>query len=137
MSTATARRPDARQLNTLERQYQVIQGKKRHRILTVLQSGLFLSVMVSILVATIAYYLSLQSAVTNSSKNIASMESHLNELRLDNDENYSRITSGVNLDEIRRIAIQELGMQYADESQIISFDGEGSDYFRQTGEIPE
>lgn len=82
-------------------------------------------------------YLKLQSDITNSISNISVLESRLNNMRLDNDETYSRISSNVNLEEVRRIAIQELGMQYADEGQIIVFDGEDSDYVRQTGEIPD
>ena len=82
-------------------------------------------------------YLTLQSDITNSIKHIAALESELNTLRLDNDEKYNRITSNVNLAEIRRIAIQELGMQYAAEGQIITYDGEDSDYVRQLGEIPD
>ena len=82
-------------------------------------------------------YLTLQSDITNSIKNISAQEKILNDLRLDNDEKYSRITSSVNLDEVKRIAIQELGMQYAKEGQIVEFNGEGSDYVRQTGEIPD
>ncbi len=82
-------------------------------------------------------YLTLQSDITNSIKNISAQEKILNDLRLDNDENYSRITSSVNLEEVKRIAIQELGMQYAKEGQIVEFNGEGSDYVRQTGEIPD
>lgn len=81
-------------------------------------------------------YLKLQSDITNSINNISALESQLNTLKLDNDETYSRISSNVNLEEVKRIAIQELGMQYADEGQIIVFDGEDSDYVRQTGEIP-
>lgn len=82
-------------------------------------------------------YLTLQSDITNSIKHIASLESELNTLKLDNDEKYNRITSNVNLAEIRRIAIQELGMQYAGEGQIITYDGEDSDYVRQLGDIPD
>lgn len=82
-------------------------------------------------------YLKLQSDITNSINNISVLESRLNNMKLDNDETYSRISSNVNLEEVRRIAIQELGMQYADEGQIIIFDGEDSDYVRQTGEIPD
>ena len=81
-------------------------------------------------------YLTLQADITSSIKHISKMESSLNELRLENDENYSRISSSVNLEEVKRIAIQELGMRYAEEGQIVAFDGEGSDYVRQTGEIP-
>lgn len=82
-------------------------------------------------------YLTLQSDITNSIKHISALESQLNEMKLDNDENYSRITSNVDLEEVKRVAIQELGMQYAKEGQIITFSGEGSDYVRQTGDIPE
>ena len=65
------------------------------------------------------------------------MESTLNEMKLTNDENYDRIVSNVNLEEVKRIAIQELGMIYAKEGQVILFHGESSDYVRQTGEIPD
>lgn len=85
----------------------------------------------------LTWYLTLQSDITNSIKHISALESQLNEMKLDNDENYSRITSNVDLEEVKRIAIQELGMQYAKEGQIITFSGEGSDYVRQTGDIPD
>lgn len=82
-------------------------------------------------------YLTLQSDITNSIKNISKMESQLNDMKLSNEENYDRITSSINLEEVKRIAIQELGMRYAEEGQIITFNGEGNDYVRQTGEIPD
>lgn len=82
-------------------------------------------------------YIGLQADITNSIKTISSMESELNALKLKNDEEYSRITSNVDLEEVKRIAIQELGMQYAQEGQIIVFSGEGSDYVRQVADIPE
>ncbi len=58
-------------------------------------------------------------------------------MKLDNDERYSRINSDINLEEVRRVAIQELGMQYAKEGQIIIFNGEDNDYVRQTGDLPD
>lgn len=82
-------------------------------------------------------YLTLQSDITNSIKNVAQLESELNSLRLDNDERYSRINSDINLEEVRRVAIQELGMQYAREGQIITYNGEDNDYVRQTGNLPD
>ena len=48
------------------------------------------------------------------------MESELNSLKLSNDEEYSRITSNINLEEVKRIAIGELGMTYAAEGQVIT-----------------
>ncbi len=92
------------------------------------------------LVATgiiLVYYIGLQSDITNSVKHISVLERQLNDLKVANEEDYSRITSSVDLEEIRRIAIQELGMQYAQEGQIISFASESSDYVKQMAEIPQ
>ena len=92
------------------------------------------------LVATgmiLVYYIGLQSDITNSVKHISMLESQLNDLKVENEENYSRISSSVDLEEIRRIAIQELGMQYAQEGQIISFVSENNDYVKQMAEIPK
>lgn len=85
----------------------------------------------------LTWYLTLQSDITNSIKNVARLESELNSLKLDNDERYSRINSDINLEEVRRVAIQELGMQYAREGQSITYNGEDNDYVRQTGDIPD
>lgn len=85
----------------------------------------------------LVYYIGLQSDITNSVKNISTLERRLNDLKVANEEDYSRITSSVDLEEIRRIAIQELGMQYAQEGQIISFASENSDYVKQMAEIPQ
>lgn len=101
--------------------------------------GSVLSMAVAMVAAgfILTWYLTLQSDITNSIKHIAALESELNELKRDNDENYNRITSDINLEEVKRVAIQELGMSYAKEGQIVTFNGEGSDYIRQTGNIPD
>ena len=82
-------------------------------------------------------YIGLQSDITNSIKNISRLESQLNSLKLDNDEEYSRITNSVDLEEVKRVAIQELGMKYAEEGQIVTITGGGSDYMRQVADIPQ
>ena len=62
---------------------------------------------------------------------VSRMESELNSLKLANDEEYSRITSNINLEEIKRIAIGELGMTYAAEGQVIPYESNSNDYMRQ------
>ena len=92
------------------------------------------------LVATgyiLIYYIGLQSDITNSVQHISRLEKELNDLKLANDDEYSRITSNVDLEEIKRVAIQELGMQYAKEGQIISFSSESNDYVKQMADIPK
>ena len=98
---------------------------------------LFLGAALAACGMILVYYIGLQSDITNSVKNISRLESQLNDLKVANEENYSRISSSVDLEEIRRIAIQELGMQYAQEGQIISFVSENSDYVKQMAEIPK
>ena len=99
---------------------------------------LFLSLAMVLMVGTLAWYISLQSQITSSVKNIATLESQLNNLKQDNDEAYNRASGNVDLDEIKRIAIQEYGMTYASEGQIITYsDGGGNDYVRQLAPIPE
>lgn len=98
---------------------------------------LFLSTALIAAGMILVYYIGLQSDITNSVRHIAALERQLNDLKVANEENYSRINSSVDLEEIRRIAIQELGMQYAGEGQIISFASENSDYVKQMAEIPK
>ena len=110
--------------------------KRRHHMS--LGYLVFLSLAMVMMVGTLAWYISLQSQVTNSVKNIAQLESQLNKLKQDNDEAYNRANGNVDLDEVKRIAIQEYGMTYASEGQIVTYsDGGGNDYVRQVAPIPQ
>jgi len=80
-------------------------------------------------------YIRMESNITSSVKQISRLESQLNSLKLSNDEHLSRIEAAMDLNEIRRIAITELGMTYAQEGQIIEIPDEGSDYVRQYKQI--
>jgi hypothetical protein len=98
---------------------------------------LFLSAALLVAGFVLIGYIKLQSEITASVKDVAALESQLNELKLSNDEEYSRITRSVDLEEIKRIAIQELGMRYAEKDQIVTIPGEGSDYVTQLEDIPK
>ncbi|MDO4262339.1 MAG: cell division protein FtsL [Eubacteriales bacterium] len=82
-------------------------------------------------------YLQLQAETTSRVKNIASLETKLEELKKENDDDYTRIMTSVDLDYIRDVAINELGMVYAQEDQVIFYDGGTKDYVRQSQEIPQ
>lgn len=97
----------------------------------------FMTMAMLVTSAVLIMYVRLQSDITNSIKHISALESELNDLRLTNDEEYSRIESSVNLEEVKRVAIDELGMTYAKEGQVIDYSSEDSDYVRQVAEIPE
>ena len=129
----------APQIHEIERREVSARTRKNRENLTSVKFGnvLFLFAALCVTAYILLSYLSIQSDITNSVKNIAKLESQLNDLKLANDEEYSRITSRIDLDEIKRIAIQEMGMTYAKEGQIVEFSGEESDYVRQSAEIPE
>jgi hypothetical protein len=82
----------------------------------------------------IIWYVNLQSQVTSKVSVVNQLESKLNTMRQANDEESLRIENSVDLEEIKRIAIGELGMTYAQEGQIIYYSGEGMDYMRKVVE---
>ncbi len=96
---------------------------------------LFLSAAMAVTGVILIGYIQMESSITKSVKQIAALESQLNNLKTQNDEALGRIESSIDLEEIRRIAITELGMTYAGEGQIVEIPDEGSDYVRQYAEI--
>lgn len=97
----------------------------------------FLGVAMLIAGYVLIGYIQMQADLTAQVEQIARLESQLNSLRLSNDEELARVNSSVDLEEIKRIAIGELGMVYATEGQIVNYSYEGSDYVRQVGDIPQ
>lgn len=91
---------------------------------------------VSAVMLLLIRYVNLQSSITNHTNNISRLEREWNELKLSNDELKTKIESSVDLEEIKNIAVNELGMKYAKEGQVVSYSGEGNDYVRQYSSIP-
>ncbi len=96
---------------------------------------LFLSAALAFAVVTLCSYINLQSDITNQVDAISEMESRYNNMKLSNDEEYNRINSSIDLEEIKAVAIGELGMTYAKEGQIINVEDSETDYVRQTGAL--
>ncbi len=94
----------------------------------------FLAAALCVCAAILINYVQLQAELTTMTRHVAGQESLLNSMRLENDEAYNRIVSSIDLEEIKRIAIGELGMTYAGEGQIITYSGVGNDYMRKVGE---
>ena len=92
---------------------------------------MFLTIALVITGAMLIGYLQAQANLTVSIKRVATLESQLNDMRLANDEQLERINSALNMEEVKRIAVEELGMTYAKEGQVVIVSGEGSDYVRQ------
>lgn len=82
-------------------------------------------------------HLKLQSQITTCIKNTNRIQAEYWEQKEENDEEYKRLSNAYNINEIRDMAINELGMSYPTEGQIIYYDMDGNDYVRQYAEIPE
>ena len=139
----TARRLQTQELPQLEEEWQQRKERRERRKKKPQKSPmnigyLFVMIVSMVIVCGILIsYVNLQADITNRIEHIASLESELNDLKLSNDETYTKIMSQVDLEEIKRIAIQELGMKYAKEGQVVTYTGEGSDYVTQYSEIPK
>ncbi len=87
--------------------------------------------------AMMIQYISLSSEISVLSNSITSLESQVNNLKTENDEYYGRIMSSVDLEKVREIAIMDLGMVYASEDQIITYDSQIDDYVEQSRVIKD
>ena len=81
-------------------------------------------------------YINIQSDITARMRTISNLESQIADLKAENDEAFKRINMAVDLDAIKNTAINELGMFYASEDQIIYYTVENDDYMNQYIEIP-
>ena len=67
---------------------------------------------------------------------VAALESRLEDTRADNDAKYKQITTSVDLNHIRDVAINQLGMKYASSDQIVYYTVDNSNYMDQYNDIP-
>lgn len=79
-------------------------------------------------------YIRLQADINSISRRITAQEREINTLRVENAEALTRIESSLDLEEIKRVAIQELGMTYPKEGQIVTYEGAEYDYMRKVTE---
>lgn len=86
----------------------------------------------SVIAVMMIQYIRLNSEIVALTTGNAKLESQINELRIENDEYYSRIINSVDLEKVREIAIMDLGMVYAGEEQIITYDSQIDDYVEQS-----
>lgn len=97
---------------------------------------LFLAVISVVALFMCVRYLKLKSDITTQIKNIAVTESELNQLKADNDALYNSVLASVDLEYIKDVAMNRLGMDYPDEDQIYEFDTAGNSYVRQYRNVP-
>lgn len=97
----------------------------------------FLAVVCVAILFTCVNYLQMKSEITGKAKTLANLEAEYSQLKADNDAYYSQVSSSADMEKIKAIAIRRLGMKYASEDQIITYETERSSYVRQYQDVPD
>lgn len=97
---------------------------------------IFLAVVSVAMLFVCVHYLQLKSEITSKKSEIANLEARLTELKEDNDAYYNQVTSNVDLNRIKKIAIGRLGMKYPGEGQKRTYTTANNSYVRQYQDVP-
>lgn len=81
-------------------------------------------------------YLNLQDGINASAKHIAEMEVRLYDLKNDNAVLDNRLEAQLDLDEVYRVATEELGMVYPDGNTTVLYAASVREYVRQYDDVP-
>lgn len=98
---------------------------------------IFLAAVTIVMLAICVNYVQLRSELISRSKNITALQEELSALSEENLTKYNVIMDSVNLEEVREKAINEFGMSYASEEQVVEYDNPTGDYIKQYDQIPE
>lgn len=82
-------------------------------------------------------YVKLQSDMTAHMKSIAKLESQLADVTTDNAAAEKRLSTAGDLRYIKEVAINQFGMGYASEGQVVYYSVDNSDYMNQYADIPD
>jgi hypothetical protein len=97
---------------------------------------LFLAITVICTVFVCVQYLRLKETVTNQINTNESLASRLVTLKSENDALLESVNNSIDWAYIRDTAINELGMKYADQDQIVWYNSDDSRYVRQYEDVP-
>lgn len=134
---------EARQIRSEREQRQMLKKqrqmeKTRSRQMTMNRAFIvIIAISCAFLMGISVYYLQLKSQITTSRRTVASLESQLASIKEDNDAYYNNITSDVDLNAIKKIAIGRLGMKKPTDDQLEYYVTSRSTYIRQYQDVEE
>ena len=128
------RRNEAEQRRIERNRAAVLKNRARVRLMSPALI-MFMVTIIGVMCFFLIQYISLQASVTEAVQEIATLESRYTKLKQSNDEAYNQINASINLDDIKFKAITQLGMTYANEDQVIVYQGSDGDYVHQVMEV--
>ncbi|MFV0363850.1 MAG: hypothetical protein ACK5LL_12310 [Suipraeoptans sp.] len=97
----------------------------------------FLAVASIITMIVCVSYIQVQASVTKGTSEITSMQKELYDLKEANNAKESSVRNSVNLEQVRDKAVNELGLTYVTDGQIIAYENPSDNYVKQFEQIPE
>lgn len=97
---------------------------------------MFLTMAVLVTCVISAMYIRIQADLTERMHNISRLESQVSDVTIDNEATRKRIETSVDLNHVKDVAINQLGMVYASPDQIMYYEVSDDDYMNQYSDIP-
>lgn len=92
---------------------------------------------VTVLFAYLCFsYLKVQASINASMNRIANLEEQITKVRSENAVRENRLSAQMDLEEVFRIAVDEMGMVYPDENEVVEYSEQMREYVRQYENIP-
>ena len=82
-------------------------------------------------------YLKLKSEINRTMKEVALLELEVTKMKEENDASYSQITSRIDLNQLKKVAIGRLGMKYPSDDQKMTYQKANNSYVRQYQDVPD
>ena len=98
---------------------------------------MFLAVAAMIALFSCVQYLQLQSEITSRSEHITELQRELAERREANTTKYNVVINSMNLEEIRERAMNDLGMVYATQENVVLYKKTSQNYVSQYDSVPQ
>lgn len=97
----------------------------------------FLMACVFVVAVMAGMFVNMQSQLTSRMKNIENLQDKTVDLRADNDARYKNAVTSLDLNYVKDVAINKLGMSYPKEDQIIYYTVDNSNFMDQYHDIPK
>lgn len=136
-SSAAASAQSVRRSTSVAAPIQSVEPKAVHREHISPQFLVFLTLFIFAMGFSITMYIRLSSDIIGYREQCANLQSQYESLKTSNDLYEQRINNSVDLNEIEKIAVCDLGMKLAGEGQIVVYSGEIEDYVKQYSDLPE
>lgn len=130
------RMPESRPVNETRTSRQVRRNRNRALSINPAYAG-FLAVAAVIAVMVCVCYLRLQSDIVSRSENITALQEELAAMTEANDTAMHAAEDSLNLEEVRAKAVNELGMVYFAQGNIVEYDAPVKESVKQYSDIPE